>query len=553
MALSCAFAPLEWWWMAWLAFLPMLALPTPHGRLERLGVGLLFGYSHFATSLHWLNTVGFGAGWLLAAYCALYPAVWYYLYSTVLWSLKPREILSQDQGEAERAAALKCGAGLWQLARYRTGIAVAAVAAASWTALEWLRSWLFTGFPWNSLGISQAGTPFAVAARLFGICGVSFIILFTNGLILLAGEFLRRPRRFLPAAIALTWLVMLIGTLLPAAFPAHFPPEHLKDTTLRILAIQGDVPECRVWNEQLFDMAWNRYADLTREGFRACAETPPDLVLWPEGALPAPITYAPFAARLRRLLAEIKTPILLGALDIRPIPGEPPENAPVFNTAFLLTADSPILASPYANRGEYYDKIHRVPFGEYVPFGKYFPWLVDAIGMGRDLTAGQYYKLFEIKGVKIGVNICFEDAFPEISRRFAQDGANLLVTITNDCWYLKSAGAAQHRNHAILRAVETGLPLLRSGNNSDTGRISPDGGGDFREPILAPDGTPFGQGYHLYEFTPPHFRRETHAPGNTFAHLCAIATILTLAWLHWQRLRQHAKFAKVMETARAKK
>ena len=539
--------------MAWLAFIPLLALPTPKSRWERLAVGLLFGYSHFATALHWLNTVGFGAGWLLAVYCAFYPAVWYYLYSAVLWTLKPRESLSEEQSETELATAHRIDAGLLHLPRYRVAVGVVAFAAASWIALEWIRSWLFTGFPWDQLGISQVGTLFCLPAFFFGVYAVSFTIIFTIGLLILAVSFpLRGHRRYLAPLLFLLWVAVWAQLFLPVVSMApRRPPPHLQGTTLRILAIQGDVPECRDWNDQIFDMAWNRYADLSREGIRACAENPPDLILWPEGALPAPITYAPYATRLQKLLQELKTPILLGTLDIRPQPGEPPEEAPVFNTAFLLTADSPILASPYADRGEYYDKIHRVPFGEYVPFGKYFPWLVDAIGMGRDLTPGQNYKLFEIKGVKIGLNICFEDAFPEISRRFAQDGADLLITITNDCWYRQSSGARQHRNHAVFRAIETHRPLLRSGNNSDTCFISKQGW--ISDPIYAPDGSAFGPGWHLYELDERDFSDANEPSGNGFAWLCVLATAISLAWLMAKDLRRRAKLANVMSKAQNKK
>ncbi|MBQ4480725.1 MAG: apolipoprotein N-acyltransferase [Victivallales bacterium] len=548
LALSSAFAPLEWWWMAWLAFIPMLALPTPKNRWERLGIGLLFGYSHFATALHWLNTVGFGAGWLLASYCALYPATWYCLYGAMLWSLKPRESLPEGQTEEELAIAHRAGAGLLHIPRYRVAVGIVALAAASWTALEWVRSWLFTGFPWDQLGISQVDTPFAAAAQLCGVYGISFLVIFTTATCILAMAFLlRNPRRWPPTLFAATWVIFLLAMLLPMGYPAS--PPH--DTTLRILAIQGDVPECRAWNEQIFDMAWNRYENLTREGFQACGDNPPDLILWPEGALPAPINYAPFALRLKKLLRETHTPILLGALDYRLLPGMKPEDTPVFNTAFLLDENSPILSSPYADRGEYYDKIHRVPFGEYVPFGKYFPWLVEAIGMGRDLTPGQNYKLFEVKGVKIGVNICFEDVFPEISRRFVEDGANLLITITNDCWYRQSSGARQHRNHAVFRAIETGRPLLRSGNNSDTCLITPDG--FVHEVILSSDGSAFGPGWHLYEFHDTQFNSRHESAGNGFAHLCAIATALVSVWLAWKMLRHHAKLAKAMEDAYNKK
>lgn len=542
--------------MAWAAFIPLLALPTPKSRWERLGVGLLFGYAHFATALHWLNTVGFGAGWLLAAYCALYPAIWYCLHSALLWGLKPRESLSEEQSEAALAAAHRAGAAIWHLPRYRIAVGVAALSAASWTALEWVRSWLFTGFPWDLLGISQVFGPWALLARLAGPSGLSFCILFTTALLTLAGAFLlRKPRRHLPLAVFLGWIALLGGILFGLSIPANFPQKNLHDSKIRILAVQGDIPESRAWNEQIFDMAWNRYADLAREGFRACGENPPDLILWPEGAMPAPIIYAPYTARLRKLLQEIRTPILLGAIDIRVQPGQSPQEAPAFNTAFLLDAKSPLLLSPYADRGEYYDKMHLVPFGEYVPLSRHFPWLAKAIGMGRDLTPGQNYKLFEIKGVKVGVNICFEDVFPEISRRFVEDGADLLVTITNDCWYQKSAGARQHLAHAVSRAIETDRPLLRSGNNSDTCLITRDG--NIVSPITAPDGSVFAPGWHLYELDGHLFTSRSRSlyqrTGNAFAWLCALAAGIALAWLHWKSLRHHAKQARVMKSAHEKK
>ena len=542
--------------MAWLAFIPLLALPTPQSRWERLGVGMLFGYAHFATALHWLNTVGFGAGWMLAIYCALYPTIWYYLYSAVLWHLKPREILSKTQSENQLAASHRPDAALWHLPRYRIAVGATVFAAASWTALEWVRSWLFTGFPWDLLGISQAFGPWALLARLAGPYGLSFGIIFTAALLTLATAFLlRKPRRYIPLAFFLGWIVLLGNILFGLSIQANFPQKNLPDDKMRILAVQGDMPESRAWNEQIFDLAWNRYADLTREGFRACGENPPDLILWPEGAMPAPIIYAPYAARLHRLLRETQTPILLGAIDMRVHPGQTPQEAPAFNTAFLLDENSPLLLSAYADRGEYYDKTHLVPFGEYVPFGKYFPWLAETIGMGRDLASGQNYKLFEVQGVKLGVNICFEDVFPEISRRFVEDGADLLVTITNDCWYQKSAGARQHLAHAVFRAIETDRPLLRSGNNSDTCLITRDG--DILNPITALDGSAFAPGWHLYELDGHSFTKRGRSfyqrTGNVFAWLCALATGIALAWLQWQSLQHHAKQALVMKAAHQKK
>jgi apolipoprotein N-acyltransferase len=166
--------------------------------------------------------------------------------------------------------------------------------------------------------------------------------------------------------------------------------------------------------------------------------------------------------------------LLIGALDSRPLPGarlvgtewEPPLLD--FNSALLLAPDGQVIES--------YDKIHRVPFGEYVPFREWLPWLARWIGMGRDLTAGTEFTLFELgSGVRAGANICFEDVFPEISRQFVLRGATVLFTLTNDAWYAESAGSRQHLLHAVFRAAENRRPLLRSGNNSDTCLILPDG------------------------------------------------------------------------------
>jgi apolipoprotein N-acyltransferase len=185
----------------------------------------------------------------------------------------------------------------------------------------------------------------------------------------------------------------------------------------------------------------------------------------------------------------------------------------------LLDAETKVL--------DHYDKIHRVPFGEYVPFSRYLPWLVKWIGMGRDLTPGTEHTVFDLpKGVRAGVNICFEDAFAGISRAFVQRGANVLVTITNDAWYAESSGSRQHLLQAVFRAAETRRPLLRSGNNSDTCLIMPDG--SITNLLCNPDtGNPFYRGAGVYDVPvwadPPTTFYTRH--GDLFAILCVLAAV----------------------------
>ena len=518
--LALAFPPLGCWPIAYGALVPLFLSSPPRRLSRRFFCGMLFGYVHFLFALWWLNSVGFGAGALLALVCAFFPALWYCLHGQLLWSAKPKEILSQATPE-ECSLARRPGVGLWVFPHHWQILRTALLSAAAWTALEWVRSWIFTGFPWDQLGISQAFAPTRALGTLAGPYGISFLIVVVN--LLLAHVILHdKPWKSL-TTLAVLFLCGYGWCLHERHVNQSLP---LVETPLRITAIQADVPECREWTEEVLRYAWQRHAEPTRQAARTESS---DLVVWPEGALPCVLTMPFYAQALQGLLREIQRPMLIGSLDERGGPlGD--ENNQYFNSAFYLTENCPVLLSQNAVRNNCYDKMHLVPFGEYVPFSGYFPWIADIIGMGRDLTPGKDYRLFQIpdaNGEKLlcGVNICYEDVFPEISRRFTQGGAQLLMTITNDCWYGRSAGPWQHLAHAVFRALENRRPLLRSGNNSDTCLILPDG--TISEPILGEDGTSFGHGWHTYAVYPVRKNAPTTLyarTGNLFAMICALAT-----------------------------
>ena len=174
--LATAFPPLGWWWMAFVAMAPLLALPAPRRLWERLLDGALFGYAFWACSLFWLNTVGFGAGWLLAIYCAVYFMLWHLFHCALLWSQKPLEVIDEGKSPASHFP----GAGTAPLPSGRL-FAVLLLDACAWCALEWTRAWLFTGFPWNQLGVAFAEQPILrQGADLAGLYGLSFLAFFTN-------------------------------------------------------------------------------------------------------------------------------------------------------------------------------------------------------------------------------------------------------------------------------------------------------------------------------------------------------------------------------------
>lgn len=546
--LATAFPPLEWWPMAFLGLVPYLAVPQPRRLRWRLLGAYTLGFSHFLVSLWWLNQVGFGAGILLALYCALYPAGWALLWGEVLWHRKPRQVLREVAPSLapREDSSVAPGASLRVLESPRRLVTYGMLAAGMWIALEWLRGWLFTGFPWNPLGTSQAFSPLRLLAPLAGAYGLSFLAVMAN--VFLADlAAVRQPRRSLPPLLALA----LFATLWCAGEARRAIPTAPRP--LRIVAVQGNVPECRQWDMGILQQAWGQYAGLTREA-AAQVSPSPDLFLWPEGALPCELTFPPLAIALKELLTELPAPLWMGSLDERLFPGDPPDALPpVFNSAFLLTEDSPVLTLPSALRTNYYDKTHLVPFGEYVPFGETFPWLKQALGMGRDLTPGRTFPLFSLKNREgdlfpCGMNICFEDAFPGLSRKFVRKGATLLATITNDCWYGESAGPRQHLAQAVMRAVENRRPLLRAGNNSHTCLISPKG--KLLQPILSPTGSPFGQGWQLYSLYPvaPHASQTLYARiGDALPIGCLALTTLTLLALLQDTLRKKGRLARLQK------
>ncbi|MBP5639158.1 MAG: apolipoprotein N-acyltransferase [Victivallales bacterium] len=530
--LSAAFPPLCWDILAWVALVPLLFVPQPRSWKQRCLVGYLFGYVHFATCLHWLNEVGFGAGYLLALYCALYPMIWYCFISSLLLHLKDL-----------KAKNLPGESFLYIVSPIRLLI-VALAGACCWTALEWLRGTLFTGIPWDLLGVSQyRRTGLIQLASYTGVYGISFLMTFTNlaltiELTICAWMFLARRRHPFPwhfLALALMLIPVCICANIPHALPSQTTP------TIDVLAVQGNLPMMRVWDEKIFEQAWETYTRLTTESYNAIAEKP-DIIVWPESAIPAPLNYDGYRTMRNAFMQHFDSQFLIGAIHQRYNPSDP-QNPNIFNSAFLLDRKAPAakkLFNPADEIVDYYDKVHRVPFGEYTPGASIFPWLPGLIGMGRDLTPGKsFHNLTVKKDAKIGVNICFEDAFSEPSREFTLGGAQILMTITDDAWYNQSSGAHQHMTHVVFRAVENRRPLLRCGSNSHTCYISPNG---VISPLLRDDAndSDFIAAAQVYEL-PIHQSLGTTfytQHGDVFARLMLLATMIALVWMTHRTLQQ---------------
>jgi len=332
-----------------------------------------------------------------------------------------------------------------------------------WVLLEYIRSHLFTGFPWALLGYSQyLNLPIIQIADITGVWGVSFLVMMVNVLIKqVIGDRLwvvgKRTKNIILLPILLLALSLGYGY-----YRLYLRPKTYDLRPIRVSVIQGNIPQELKWEINSRDFIMNKYFALTKQA----AGDKPDIIIWPEASVPFVLEEEPLNfKRIKDLAKEIKTPLLLGVVTYR-------DNF-YYNSALLVSSDSEILNK--------YDKLHLVPFGEYIPLKKILPFLETVVPIG-DFTAGKVYTVFTQytrhntrDTIRFSVLICFEDLFPELSRRFVKRGADFLVNITNDAWYKKTSASYQHLQASVFRAVENRIFLARAANTGVSGFIAPSG------------------------------------------------------------------------------
>jgi apolipoprotein N-acyltransferase len=321
---------------------------------------------------------------------------------------------------------------------------------ASWVLLEYLRSYLFTGFPWALIGFSQyKNLPIIQVADITGAWGICFLVVLVNAALYL---FLRRQ-----AGIKIILITLLgLGLFLGYGFIKlnSKPDKCATQEQLKVSVIQGNILQDLKWDRAAATFIQNRYQGLTV----AAAVDKPELIVWPESSVPG--LWGRDEAEFEEVFSlgrQLNINLLVGAVSYF--------NQKYFNSALLI---NPQLAVP-----EVYSKLHLVPFGEYVPLKNILPFLETIVPIG-DITPGREYTVFK-QPANFGVLICFEDLFPEISREFIRRGARFLVNITNDAWYKESSAPYQHFAASVFRAVENRVYLARAANTGISGFIDPTG------------------------------------------------------------------------------
>ena len=445
--------------LSWIALAPLIVAllrARPAGELEVAGVVRL----RPATPVQ---------GFLLGYVCGIlwYAATCYWIYDTM-----------RHFGGLSMPAALLalflfcCYLGLYHglfglLVSLLAGSATdlrrpLALAPFLWVAVELARTRI-TGFPWNLLGIAQVDNgPLCRIAATTGVYGISFEIALVN--VALAAAFLvpREKRTAMLAAALAAAAVLQAGRLIDAP-PARADHE--------ALLVQQNIPVAADWTPAYFQQTLTSLIDLTETtavknadavGIGRVIVSPIKLIVWPES--PAP--FFTNDAHLRNSLGEMarltNAWVVVGAIGVTPRPGTEPA---LFNSAALISPDVGWIA--------HYNKVHLVPFGEYLPFPSVFSFaggLTKEVGQfqhgvsRRPLAAGDE---------KLGVFICYESIFPDEVRQFANNGAQVFVNISNDGWYGDSGAYAQHLNQTRMRAIENNRWILSDTDTGVTASIDP--------------------------------------------------------------------------------
>lgn len=435
-------------WLAWLCLVPPLvaALRSGHGATPlpwkgRVAVGLAFGLVAGLGRIYWLaETLRLygGLGWplawlttaLLAAYLALYPAAFFGL-----------------------SRQLATGGALFPW-----------LAASSWALLDWVQTWLISGFPWALLGYTQYRYPaVAQVAAYSGVHGLTFLIVLANSA-LASGLARAAPlaRALPPVGIALA-VAAMAGSLRLDRLRAEAP-----NASLRVGIVQANVSQDRKWSRAELAETTERYVELTRRLVRE--QGPQDLIVWPETALPYRLDADAHRPRLRQvtdLADELATPLLVGSLGSSSSIGR----AGLYNRSYLVGRDGSIAGMA--------DKVHLVPFGEYLPMRWLFGYLDQLTAESGAFDPGASHATLSPgagPAAVLGIFICYESIFPSITRHLVgSGGASLLVNTTNDAWFGRTAAPYQHLAMAAMRAVETGRPLVRAANTGISGAVDATG------------------------------------------------------------------------------
>ncbi len=439
--LTLSFPQYNLFLLAWIAFVPFFAGIEGKSFREAFLLGWTTGTVHFISLLYWVTNsmmqygnLSVGSSFLLLVLLSLYLGLYVGAFGGALAFFRSRCV--DDPG---------------------------LIAPLIWVLLEYLRTYLLTGFPWGLLGYSQYQCLFLIQiSDITGVYGISFLIVLVNTAVYRIVRWTGlRNRPFPFRYVLLTLSVLLVVIFYGSSRKDNVQSENKKSPHLQVHLIQGNIDQEQKWEPAYLQKTLRIYQELTLEAIQGGS----DLVVWPETAVPSyfmpELKHGPF---FRDLANKIQVPIVFGSLAYEPTDTS---GNRYYNSAFL--------ASPWSEKFARYDKMHLVPFGEYVPLKPLLPFVEKiVVGIGDFLPGGRY-SLFSTPQVHFGVLICYEIIFSEPSRRYCEMGADFLVNITNDGWFGRTGAPYQHFSMAVFRAVENRTTVIRAANSGVSGIIEPTG------------------------------------------------------------------------------
>ncbi len=432
--------------LAWIGLVPLLV--ALRGLTPKAGfrIGFIAGTVHFLSLLYWLvpvmKTYGYLPGYLSITILFLFSAVlalFFAVFSMVL---------------------IGVGKKPWSCLIILPPV---------WVSVEYIRTFIFTGFPWELLGYSQFEQLHLIQiSDIFGVYGVSFLVALSNAAIyfcILYFTKMRWQRSEIPGRLAAVAVIISVtamaSTVVYGLWRIKAVDQYIAASpNAKTTVVQGNIEQLTKWDPDFQIATVKKYTRLSQ----TAVSDKPDLVIWPESATPFYFGYEKVPSEMvLEGIRRVNSDFLFGS----------PSFAQKDNIIEYYV--SAYLVSPQQKTVGRYDKAHLVPYGEYVPLKKWLPFLGKIVAHVGDFVAGAKGKTIPWRNEKLGIQICYEIIFPGLSRAMVKNNAALLVNITNDAWFGKTSGPYQHFSMTVFRAVENRRALARSANTGISGFIDPVG------------------------------------------------------------------------------
>jgi apolipoprotein N-acyltransferase len=508
LALGLAFPKFDYNLLAWVAFVPLFY------AIDGEGLGRVFGWSYLQ---------GFAAN-VVGLYWIPVP-LHDFANVRIEFAIFPMLLLAG-------AVAINTAIAIWaaEFVARRARLPMVLTMPIAWTALEWFRTYVPASFPWNLLGyVAYRNLELIQFAEFTGVYGVSALIMFFNAVVYVVIS--RRGSTRLQTACLSTLTALMIAMVAFGAWRINNLKNAPSTGSFKVAMIQANIPQSLKWDPNFLPQSFKAYQDGTVDA----AQRGADLIAWPEAAAaflfqpddrypPMLASDAQYRTALLTLAKNVGKPILFGAPALAV---KDDRVAGFYNRAYLVNAKG---------EGEVdadYDKIELVPFGEYVPARAILGYFVNRVVQGfGDMLPGSAQTLFEVKGAKLGILICYESIFPDLTRREVDEGADVLVNITNDAWYGESSAPYQALAMAAMRSAETKVPMVRVANTGISALIEPSGRITDRTPL-------FKRETSIVDVSWRPVRTLYTMIGDVFAELCFALTLggLIFAW-QWPRLEK---------------